>query len=334
MPVGRLFLLRDDPSMRRRSNGSNVPLNTALALSGVRYFVEAVPSGRVLLQGDTKPHRSGFQLCPYNLTVPRLNSYAAELFQFGQPLFENAYQAAKFCVWSPRHSQMLNGKVAFRTEGFECPGELMRGGVRIDALRGREVWEAEGDRMKAVLESHVPIRSKFPKHMRKCIVGAINWKDISGPLLNYQEGRRHYGDMFTDCVQHNSPSMALLHKIRTTLEAGSDVIIAETDGPHLSAQEEYAQQGLDFSLNTGLLHLTEEAFRFAYRDVEHIFGHGYWLAAQVLSLPTPAAQPHAQLSQRTLQKARDDARQTDDRFRLAKNAKAAETRASKRARLQ
>ena len=55
MPVGRLFLLRDDPSMRRRSNdGSNVPLNTALALSGVRYFVEAVPSGRVLLHGDTK----------------------------------------------------------------------------------------------------------------------------------------------------------------------------------------------------------------------------------------------------------------------------------------
>ena len=56
MPVGRLFLLRDDPSMRRRSNGSNVPLNTALALSGVRYFVEAVPSGRVLLHGGTKPH--------------------------------------------------------------------------------------------------------------------------------------------------------------------------------------------------------------------------------------------------------------------------------------
>lgn len=162
-----LYLLQDDPSMGRRRNARPSVWKVA-AERGIKYVVEATPSGRVVLpSGKSK----GSAVCPYTLFVPKLPKYESMLFAYGNPLFENAYQAAKIAPWTCRHTQMLNGEAVLKRGEFTLP---IPAGKLASTITSGQAWKANKQVISEILSSSCPIRSQYPKHLRRHIIGSID----------------------------------------------------------------------------------------------------------------------------------------------------------------
>ena len=215
-----LYLLQDDPSMGRR-RGARPSVWKIAAERGIKFVVEATPSGRVVLpSGKGK----GSAVCPYTLSVPRSSKYDSELFAYGNPLFENAYQAAKVAPWTCKHTQMLNGKAVLKRDEITLPFD--DGDIASNNTSG-QAWTANKDVINEILSSSLPIRSQYPKHIRKHITGSIDWRDRDAHLMNYAATRECYGDMFADCINANSQALQIIRGVKEALAAGENVIICK-----------------------------------------------------------------------------------------------------------
>jgi hypothetical protein len=242
------------------------------------------------------------------------------------PLFENVYQAAKLVLFTPRHTQMLNGKPTLRRA--ECTVRP-EGKTWLGELRGTDALQHNAEIIATMLRS-AAVRSQYPKHMRGHIVGSIDWRDPEAPLLDYRSTRAQYIEMFGACLR-NASSQSAIDLLRSTLRAGQDVILAETDGPHLDRRNDYLAQKLDFA-EDGCLLVTREAFRAVAADTRHCFGHCWTFAKALVGDETwqvPLEVEFPRRARKRIAEAISKSQNADEAFRARKAARAAATRASR-----
>lgn len=313
-----LYLLQDDPSMGRR-RGARPSIWKIAAERNIKFVVEATPSGRVVLpSGKGK----GSAVCPYTLSVPKLPKYDSELFAFGEPLFENAYQAAKVAPWTCKHTQMLNGKAVLKRGEFTLPFDDAQ---IASTITSGQAWTANKDVINEILSSSLPIRSQYPKHLRKHIIGSIDWRDRRAPLLDYATTRECYGEMFADCINANTKALHIISGVKEALAAGESVVICETDGPCLEKREDYLAAGVEDFAADGLLRVTTKAWDVVSADLSRCFGHCWHLARMVLRI-NHVAPVRRSICEDTFATLVLRTKAADKAFHEAKKEKARETR--------
>jgi len=302
-----------------RRRGARPSVWKIAAERGIKFVVEATPSGRVVLpSGKSK----GSAVCPYTLTLPRSSKYDSELVAYGNALFENAYQAAKVAPWTCNHTQMLNGKAVLRRGEFTLPFD---DGEIASNITSGQAWTANKDVINEILSSSCPIRSQYPKHLRRHIIGSIDWRDRRAPLMDYAATRASYGEMFSDCINANLEALHIISGIKEALTAGENVVICETDGPCLERREDYLAAGVEDFAGDGLLRVTTKAWDVVSADMSRCLGHCWHLARIVLDMNHVASiQPS--ICEDTIATLVLRTKATDTAFRHAKTAKAQETR--------
>ena len=107
-----VFLRRWDASFGRRKksvDGNLASMKAVAKKNNIDIWVDATPSGSV--SGLVGPKKRGAALCPYSLKYPDNLGFSTD----GFPRFENVYQASKVALWTPKHTQMLNGRAVLQT---------------------------------------------------------------------------------------------------------------------------------------------------------------------------------------------------------------------------
>jgi hypothetical protein len=321
LSMGDVFVRRWDPSWNGRERLS-LPMEAVAEKNDIDIWVEATPSGRVRGLGRKA---AGKALCPYTLRFKWLPAEVATRF----PRFENIYQAAKVAVWTPKHCQMLNQKPVFRRSETTLFAD-MDGGKLVSEITGREALVANADVIGRMVDPAMPaVRSQYPKHLRSCIIGSIDWDDLDAPLLGYGAVRKQYGDQFQKSLKHSAAARQVLDSLGEALKQGKRILIAEPDGPDLYKRSEYLRAGVEEFTEDGLMRVTAQSWQVVSADLTRCFGHCWHVARLLLDLPNvhPAAEPVTRL---TLEDCMQKSRQTHDNFRSSKASKTASTKKRRR----
>ena len=320
--AGQVYVRRWDNSFTKRGGSDGSLLNTKeiAEKNGINIWIEATPSGRVHGVGGG----TGARLCPYTLRYP---ASPGLLPVDGSPWFENVYQAAKVSAWTPKHTQLLNNKAVFKrneTLLFADCSELL-----VPEITGRQALQENAVAIGGMLNPEAaPIRSQYPKHIRSCIIGSIDWDNLDGPLLGYSAVREKYGEQFEKCLKHSKAAVQLMQKLRAALMKGERILIAETDGPDLSRRPDYLRAGVEEFNEDGIMLVTEKAWEVVSADITRCFGHCWHIARLLLDLPN-SHQNIAQLPRASIADCVLKAKRVHDDFNKGKASKAAATKKRK-----
>ena len=321
-----LFVRRWDPSFKRRrgAEGSLAPMEAVAAKHSIDIWVVATPSGRMRGLGRKE---AGAVLCPYSLRYP-VQPWPEWRKTAGLPRFENVYQAAKVAVWTPNHSQMLNGRAVLKRQETTLFNEDL--GRLTSAITGREAQAANAETIRSMLDPTAPsIRSQYPKHIRGHIVGSIDWDDLDAPLLGYGAARAKYGEQFQRALEHSAPTRQLLLELRQALAEGKRILIAETDGPDLCQRSDYLRAGVEEFTEDGLMRVTATSWQVVSGDLSRCFGHCWHVARLLLDLPNIHSAAPQGLSPQTLAESVKRAKDAHAAFRRDIASKTAATKKRK-----
>ena len=207
---------------------------------------------------------------------------------------------------------------------------LPANGLPLSHVTGRMAVAENVDVLRKMMTADAhPIRSQYPKHMRQKISGSIDWENLDGPLLDYTNSRKQYGDMFQRCLDASPRSQRLLQTLRQEIINGKRVVIAETDGPDLLQRDIYIEKGVEEFTTDGLMRVTPKAWEVVSNDTSRCFGHCWHICRLLLDLPNEHP-TSIRFDDMLVTDLIAEAKRTDKQFRISKKVKAKKTREKRR----